>query len=80
MAIDPKAFRDEGDFEDDLDDAIDVLHQTPPSNPDEPVLVPGDPEAFKREQRLRDGIPIPQSLADHIREICGRCNVPFLFE
>ncbi len=80
MAIDPKAFRDEGDFEDDLDDAIDVLHQTPPSNPDEPVLVPGDPEAFKREQRLREGIPIPQSLADHIREICGRCNVPFLFE
>jgi LDH2 family malate/lactate/ureidoglycolate dehydrogenase len=80
MAIDPKAFRDEGDFEDDLDDVIDVLHQTPPANPDEPVLVAGDPEAFKREQRLRDGIPIPLSLAGQIREICGRCNVPFLFD
>ena len=80
MAIDPKAFRDEGEFEDDLDAAIDVLHQTPSSNPAEPVLVAGDPEAEKRVQRLRDGIPIPQSLAHQIREICGRCDVPFLFE
>ena len=46
----------------------------------EPVLVAGDPEAAKREQRLREGIPIPQSLADQIREICGRCGVPYLFE
>ena len=79
MAIDPKAFRDDGEFEDDLDAAIDVLHQAAPSNPAEPVLVAGDPEAQKREQRLREGIPIPLALADQIREVCGRCNVPFLF-
>jgi LDH2 family malate/lactate/ureidoglycolate dehydrogenase len=80
MAIDPKAFRDEGEFEDDLDAAIDVLHQTPPSNPDEPVLVPGDPEAAKREQRLRDGIPMPRALTEKIRAICERSGVPYLLE
>jgi LDH2 family malate/lactate/ureidoglycolate dehydrogenase len=80
MAIDPKAFRDEGEFEADLDDAIDVLHRTPPADPDAPVLVAGDPEAQKREQRLREGIPISQPLADQIREICRRCDAPYLLE
>jgi LDH2 family malate/lactate/ureidoglycolate dehydrogenase len=80
MAIDPGAFRDEGEFEADLDAAIDVLHQTPPANPAAPVLVAGDPEAAKREQRLREGIPIPDSLADHVRTICHTHHVPFLLQ
>ena len=79
LAIDPKAFRPEGGFEDDVDALIDVLHQTPPTNPAMPVLVPGDPEAMTREQRLRDGIPIPQTLSNKIRAICERCGAPFLF-
>src|SRR3954471_15106172 len=44
LAIDPKAFRPEGAFEDDLDAVIDVLHATAPIDPAKPVLVPGDPE------------------------------------
>ena len=80
MAIDPRAFRDEGEFEADLDAAIDVLHQTAPANPAEPVLVAGDPEAAKRAQRLRDGIPIPDPLAGKIREICKTHDVPFLLQ
>src|SRR6185436_13624081 len=80
MAIDPRAFRDEGELEADLDAAIDVLHQTAPANPAEPVLVAGDPEAAKRAQRLRDGIPIPDPLAEKIREICKTHDVPFLLQ
>jgi LDH2 family malate/lactate/ureidoglycolate dehydrogenase len=80
MAIDPKAFRPEGAFEDDLDAVIDELHQTPPADPALPVLVAGDPEALHQERRLREGIPIPQTLADKIRAICQRCDVPFVLE
>src|SRR5260221_5999068 len=69
MAIDPKAFRPDGAFEDDLDAVIDVLHATQPVDPALPVLVPGDPERASRERRLRDGIPIPASLLEKIREI-----------
>jgi len=72
LAIDPKAFRPEGAFEDDLDAVIDVLHATPP------VLVPGDPENAARARRLREGIPIPPGLAEKIRKICQRAGVPFL--
>ena len=32
MALDPKVFRDEGEFEDDLDDVIDVLHAATPTD------------------------------------------------
>jgi LDH2 family malate/lactate/ureidoglycolate dehydrogenase len=78
MALDPKAFRDEGEFENDLDAAIDVLHHAPPVDPDAPVLVHGDPEAATRERRLREGIPIPRKLADQIRAICERCGAPFV--
>ena len=44
------------------------------------VSVAGDPEAAKREQRQRDGIPIPDSLAEKIEGICRTHNVPFLLQ
>ena len=75
LAIDPKAFRAEGAFEDDLDAVIDVLHHTPPLDAARPVLVPGDPEASSRAQRLRDGIPIPASLLKKLKQVCERSGV-----
>ena len=78
MAIDPKAFRPEGEFEDDLDALIDELHQTRPADLEEPVLVAGDPEALEREKRLREGIPVPQTLMDKMRAVCERCGAPFV--
>jgi LDH2 family malate/lactate/ureidoglycolate dehydrogenase len=80
MALDPRAFRDAGAFEDDLDDVIDVLHAARPTNADEPVLVAGEPEAIAREERLRIGIPVPEALAAKIRAICERCGAPFLLD
>jgi LDH2 family malate/lactate/ureidoglycolate dehydrogenase len=78
MVLDPTVFRPDGEFEDDLDDVIDVLHSATPSNPDEPVLVAGEPEAMSRAERSRTGIPVPAPLADKIRAICDRCGAPFL--
>jgi LDH2 family malate/lactate/ureidoglycolate dehydrogenase len=80
LAIDPKAFRPEGAFEDDLDAAIDELHAAPPVDPAQPVLVAGDPEARSREQRLREGIPLPETLIIKVREICERSGTPFLLQ
>jgi len=80
MALDPTAFRDEGEFEHDLDDVIDVLHAATPTSPDEPVLVAGEPEAIARAERARTGIPVPASLADRIRAICERAGAPFLLD
>jgi LDH2 family malate/lactate/ureidoglycolate dehydrogenase len=78
MALDPDAFREEGEFERDLDDVIDVLHGTIPADPAKPVLVAGDPEAASRETRLRDGIPMPDTLLAQLRGVSERAGVDFL--
>ncbi len=78
LALDPAAFREDGRFEDDLDDALDLLRATPPADPGSPVLVPGDPEAAAREERLRDGVPLSDVLVEQLRGICGRAGTPFL--
>jgi LDH2 family malate/lactate/ureidoglycolate dehydrogenase len=77
LAIDPKAFRPDGAFEDDLDAVIDVLRQTPAVDAAQAVQVPGDAEADARELRLREGVHIPQALSAKIHAICDRCGAPF---
>ncbi|MGX9967019.1 Ldh family oxidoreductase [Roseomonas sp. F4] len=78
LAIDPTAFRADGAFETDMDAAIDVLRATPPSDPAQPVLVPGDPERAEQADRGAHGIPIPAGLEQQIRGICERAGLPFL--
>jgi LDH2 family malate/lactate/ureidoglycolate dehydrogenase len=78
LAIDPKCFRPAGEFESDLDEMIDFLHAQPPINPEEPVLVPGDPELQSRVQRSKEGILLSAALVEKIRGVCERCGAPFL--
>jgi LDH2 family malate/lactate/ureidoglycolate dehydrogenase len=78
LAMDPHAFRGEGEFEDDLDDMIAALRAAKRANPREPVLVHGDPERAQMERRGRDGIPVPDALAETIRAIAAGCGAPAL--
>ena len=78
LAIDPRAFRAEGAFEDDLDQVIDVLHGAKRADPDQPVLVAGDPEMATRAERLRDGVPVPDDLLDQLRAVANGASVPFV--
>ncbi|HZB63295.1 MAG TPA: hypothetical protein VE423_11575, partial [Microvirga sp.] len=61
-----------------LDAFVETLRATPPANPCEPVLAPGDPEHAMRERRLRDGIPVPASLLDTVRSIARHWGTDFL--
>ena len=78
LAIDPRAFRAEGAFEDDLDQVIDVLHGARRADPAQPVLVAGDPELATRAERLRDGVPIPEDLMAQLREVARSAGVAFV--
>jgi len=78
MAIDPRAFRAEGEFEDDLDQVIDVLHNAKRVDANQPVLVAGDPERANKKERLEQGVPIPDDLMDQLRVVAKNANVPFL--
>jgi len=78
MAIDPRAFRTDGEFEEDLDQVIDVLHDAKRAEPDQPVLVAGDPEMETRRERLQHGVPIPDDLMEQLREVAKSASVPFM--
>ena len=80
QAINPAAFRPLDEFEADLDDMIDLLRSTRPADPAQPVLIPGDPEWRAREERLRNGIPISDSLAARIAEIARRAGAEYLLD
>ncbi|MDX2480161.1 MAG: Ldh family oxidoreductase [Desulfuromusa sp.] len=78
LAIDPKAFRVPGAFENDLDQIIDILHSSQPVESGQPVLVAGDPESQTCEKRHHEGIPIPEKLMHQLRKVAERSSVPFL--
>jgi len=78
LAIDPRAFRPAGEFEQDLDQVIDVLHNAKRADPGQPVLVAGDPEMATRSERLRDGVPIPDDLMEQLRGVAKSAGVPFV--
>lgn len=78
MAMAPEAFRDAGDFEDDLDALVACLRATPPAEGQTQVLVAGDPEAATRAIRECEGVPLPRSLLRDIEGIAERCGAPFM--
>ncbi len=78
MAINPRAFRTDGEFEEDLDQVIDVLHDARRADPAQPVLVAGDPEIETRTERLDSGVPVPDDLMELVRAVVKRANVPFV--
>jgi len=80
LAIDPTAFRPEGEFEETVDELIDSLHATKPVDPNQPVMVAGEPENIIRAEREETGIPVPPGLRGKIREIAKNSNAQFFLD
>jgi hydroxycarboxylate dehydrogenase B len=58
IVIDPSRLVDQAWMLDEIRAMASYISSSPPPNPAEPVLIPGDPERANREKRLRDGVPI----------------------
>lgn len=80
LAVDPSAFRDMDDFLGDVGDVESSLRDTPPSDPQKPVLLPGDIEEAVRQRRLADGIPLAPNLTQKLRAIADGVGVPFVLD
>jgi len=78
LALDPRSFRENGEFESDLDEMIDALHATKPAADGGAVMVAGDPEEKQFAERSRDGIPVAPELARQIHGIAEACGAAFL--
>ncbi|WP_252925635.1 Ldh family oxidoreductase [Aliihoeflea sp. 40Bstr573] len=81
MAIDPALLRGSRKaFEDDMAQMMDALRATPCFDESVPVMVAGDPEYRREDERKAQGIPLPAKLGRQLRDVCERAGVPFVFE
>lgn len=79
LALDPAFFRDERiDFAADMDSLIETLKSTPPVDPEQPVMVAGEPERIARAERERDGVPVSDALLEELRRAAGTSGAAFL--
>lgn len=79
MALDPGVMRDGDGFAQEVDVMIDHLHGLEPADPEKPVLVAGDPEVTAYNDRIDNGVPIPEILFNSLAGICREANTEFVF-
>jgi uncharacterized oxidoreductase len=58
IVIDPSRLIDREWLRAEITAMTQYITASPPSRPDEPVLIPGDPERLTRAERLKNGIPV----------------------
>jgi uncharacterized oxidoreductase len=58
IVIDPSRLVDRAWLQEEIAAMTAYITASPPSRPDEPVLIPGDPERRTRAERLANGVPI----------------------
>jgi uncharacterized oxidoreductase len=75
IVIDPARLVDQAWLADEVAAMTAYVTASKPQRPDEPVLIPGDPERQKREQRMRDGVPIDPETWREIAEAARQFNV-----
>lgn len=79
LTIDPAQVRGEGDaFGKELDQLTDYLRATPRADPNQPVLVPGDPERKTFARRLAEGIPLTDNLIAEVQAVTESCGARFM--
>ena len=77
QAINPESFRTKEEYENDIEVVIETLRSVKPSDPDKPVLVPGEPEQISRKDRQKNGIPVNRNLRNLIKEIAQNAGVEY---
>ena len=60
VVIDPARLTEPGWLNDEIRAMTDYVTASPPRNPAEPVLIPGDPERLMRAKRLAEGVPVDE--------------------
>ena len=75
VCVDPRAFRPEDQFGKSVESIAGRIKGVKPAEGFKEVLLPGEPEARAREQRLRDGIPVPEGTWKKIDAVARELGV-----
>ena len=76
VVIDPASLVEPEWMEREIDTLIDYVTSSPPADPAEPVLVPGDPERIALAKRMAEGIPVDPVTWDGILEAGEQVGLP----
>ena len=60
IVIDPERLIDRQWLQEEIAAMTRYITASPPQNPDEPVLIPGDPERLSRAERIKSGVPVDE--------------------
>jgi LDH2 family malate/lactate/ureidoglycolate dehydrogenase len=66
------AFRPAEEFKAHMDNWITRFRNATPVNPEQPVLVPGDPEREFEAIRMQEGIPLVDSVVEDLKQLATR--------
>jgi hydroxycarboxylate dehydrogenase B len=75
IVIDPSRIVDRSWMIDEIKAMTDYVTASPPRDPAEPVLIPGDPERLMREKRIAEGVPIDDETWRELAEAARGYNV-----
>ena len=76
VVIDPATLVEPDWMEREFDTVVDYVTSSPPANPDEPVLIAGDPERTTMQERLAEGIPVDPVTWDGILDAGELVGLP----
>jgi LDH2 family malate/lactate/ureidoglycolate dehydrogenase len=71
------AFRPAEDFKSHMDNWIRRFRNSTPVDPQQPVVIPGDPERAMEKERMENGIPLLQPVIDDLTDLGKRFGVKF---
>ncbi len=77
VAIEPQAFLTEAEFQERLEQLVAEVKAAPALDPQRPILLPGEIEFKRMEERQRDGIPVARETVDGLRELAHTLAVDF---
>jgi len=75
MRID--AFRPAAEFKQHMDNWLQRFRNAKPAHKQEKVLVPGDPEREMEAIRMKEGIPIVESVVNDLKTVALKFNIQF---
>jgi len=75
IVIDPSRLIDREWLRDEIAAMTAYITASPPAHPDEPVLIPGDPERRTRAERIANGVPIDDETWRELVEAARAINV-----
>ena len=70
-------FDDPTQFKQRMDDWIQFIRNTPKAPDVDRIWLPGEMELVKREQRLRNGIPLNPEMMDELKGLAMKVHIPF---